>query len=83
MSEENWKVVFTAAGMAQASIVEGRLEAEGIPVQLNYEAAGPIFAITIDGLGEVKVMVPDRFVQTAGEVLAASYADADLEEDSS
>jgi hypothetical protein len=81
MSEEDWEVVFSASGMAQASIVQGRLETEGIPVQLNYESAGPIFAITIDGLGEVKVMVPGHLVQTAREVLAVSYADTEVDED--
>jgi hypothetical protein len=75
MSEENWEVVFTAAGMAQASIVQGRLETEGIPVQLDFESAGRIFAITVDGLGEVRVMVPHDLAQTARDVLAASYDD--------
>jgi len=81
MSEENWEVVFTASGLTQAAIVQGRLEAEGIPVQLNYESAGRIFAITVDGLGEVRVMVPEPFVQTAREILDESYDDGGPGED--
>lgn len=81
MNEDDWEVVFSASGMAQASIVQGRLETEGIPVQLNYESAGPIFAITINGLGEVKVMVPNHYAKAAREVLVESYADNNEDED--
>jgi len=79
MSEENWEVVFTAAGMAQASIIQGRLESEGVPVQLDFESAGRIFAITVDGLGEVRVMVPHDLAQTARDILAAPYDDVEDE----
>jgi hypothetical protein len=47
-------VVFTASGMTQANIILGRLTTEDIPTRIKYDAAGPIYAITINGLGEVK-----------------------------
>ena len=53
-----WEAVATASGMTQANIISGRLESEGIPTKLHYEAAGAIYAITIDGLGEVRILVP-------------------------
>jgi hypothetical protein len=55
----------------EAQIIKGRLESEGIPVLLSYESAGLIYGITIDGLGEVKVMVPKRLAEEAKGILAA------------
>ena len=53
----------------EAQIIKGRLESEGIPVLLNYESAGLVYGITVDGLGEVKVMVPKRLAEEAREIL--------------
>jgi hypothetical protein len=38
---------------------------------LSYESAGLIYGLTIDGLGEVKVMVPEHLAGEAREILAA------------
>jgi len=80
MNELNdlWEVVATAAGMAQAKIITGRLASDGIPTQLRYEAAGAIYAITVDGLGEVKILVPVPDWERAKEILSRSYDDGDL-----
>ncbi len=45
----------------EADIIKSKLESFQIPVLLQYEAAGRIFGITMDGLGKVKVMVPEIF----------------------
>jgi len=79
MDEEKWEVVYRASGMTNANIVVGRLETEDIPTRLKYEAVGAIYAITIDGLGEVKVMVPESLLDKAREVLSRSYDDKDME----
>jgi len=79
MNEEKWEVVYRASGMTNANIVVGRLETEGIPTRLKYEAVGAIYAITIDGLGEVKVMVPESLRDKAHEVLSRSYDDNDMD----
>jgi hypothetical protein len=79
MTEERWNVVFTASGMAQANIITGRLETEGIPTRLKYEAAGTIYAITVDGLGEVKILVPAEDLARAGDILARDYDEKDLD----
>jgi hypothetical protein len=79
MADDSWRVVFTAAGMAQASIITGRLETEGIPTHLKYEAAGAIYAVTVDGLGEVKILVPQEDHARAVDVLNRSYDDGDLD----
>ena len=54
----------------QAQIVKGRLESEGVPVLLRYEGAGLIYGITVDGLGEARVMVPEKLVEQAETILA-------------
>ncbi len=77
-NDDLWEVVATAAGMTQAKIIVGRLESEGIPTQLRYEAAGTIYAITVNGLGEVKILVPVPDWDREKELLARSYADGEL-----
>lgn len=79
MEEEKWEVVNVSSGMIHANIVAGRLEAENIPVKLQYEAAGVIYGLTLDGLGEVRIMVPSRHVKRAREVLAESYEENDID----
>jgi hypothetical protein len=81
MNETNddlWEVVATASGMTQANIIVGRLASEGILTRLRYEAAGPIYAITIDGLGEVRILVPVPDWERAKELLSRSYDDSEL-----
>jgi hypothetical protein len=78
MEAEDWRVVTAAAGLTNARIITGRLETEGIQARLQYEAAGAIYAITIDGLGEVKILVPAGELARAREILDRSYDEADL-----
>jgi|APFre7841882724_1041349.scaffolds.fasta_scaffold101466_2 hypothetical protein len=78
MTDEAWHVVYTASGMTQAKIITGRLETEGVSTRLRYEAAGTIYAITIDGLGEVKILVPAEDLDRAGAILNRSYDEEDL-----
>ncbi len=78
MKDESWKVIYLAAGMADANIIAGRLETEDIPAKLEYEAVGAIYGLTIDGLGEVKVLVPAVFESRAREALAEIYDENDI-----
>lgn len=54
----------------QAQIVKGRLESEGVPVLLSYEGAGLVFGVTVDGLGEARVMVPEDLAEEAKAIVA-------------
>jgi len=78
MAGDSWSVIATASGMTQAKIITGRLETDGIQTRLKYEAAGAIYAITIDGLGEVKVLVPTQDISKARTLLEQSYDELDL-----
>jgi len=82
MNETNddlWEMVATASGMTQANIITGRLESDGIRTKLSYEAAGPIYGITIDGLGEVRILVPVPDWERAKEILSRSYDNGELD----
>ena len=67
--------VYTAGGQAEAQIVKGRLESEGIPAILSYESAGLVYGITIDGLGQVKVQVPSSCAEKARQILGLAGKD--------
>jgi hypothetical protein len=69
MSESKSLVTIRTANYMEAHIIKGRLESEGIPVLLRYESAGLVYGITVDGLGQVKVMVPRHLVEEAKEIL--------------
>ena len=61
--------VYTAQGQLEAQVIKTRLESEGIPVLLSYESLGIVCGLTIDGLGEVRVMVPEDLAQEVRELL--------------
>ena len=69
MSARESLVTVRTANYMEAQIIKGRLESEGIPVLLSYESAGLVYGLTIDGLGEVKIMVPKRLAEEAKEIL--------------
>ena len=76
--DEQWDRVAFVPGMVRADIIKGRLQTEGIPVKLRYESAGRIYALTLDGLGEVEVLVPSDRLQRAREILAQVYGEDDI-----
>jgi hypothetical protein len=63
------EIVYRASGQAEAEVVKGFLESEGIPATLDYESAGKVYGLTIDGLGEVRVLVPTDWADEAREAL--------------
>ena len=62
-------VIVCTARQMEAQIIQGRLESEGIPALLSYESAGLVYGLTVNGLGEVKIMVPKRLAEEAKEIL--------------
>lgn len=69
------------ARQIEAQIIKGRLENEGIPVLLSYDSSSVVFGFTVDGLGEVKIMVPERFAEQAREILKVKYDELEIGED--
>ena len=56
-------------GWDLAQIYKSKLEALGIPVLLKHEAAALVFGITVDGLGQVRIMVPETYAAEAEALL--------------
>lgn len=61
--------VYTAAGLIKAQVIKAKLEAAGIRVLLDYESVGPVIGITVDGLGEVRVLVANEDAEEARNLI--------------
>lgn len=71
---EELLVVYETQGITRAEIIKSKLEGAGIPALLKYESLGPVLAVTIDGLGKVKVLVRKEDKQAAMELLKEDTA---------
>jgi hypothetical protein len=69
MTEEKLVRVHTCQGWELAQVFKSKLEAAGIPVLLQYESAGLVYGITVDGLGAVRIMVPESYASEARDLL--------------
>jgi len=81
MAEGKKLVAICNAQQIEAQIIKGRLENEGIPVLLSYDSSSLVFGLTVDGLGMVKIMVPERFAEQAREILRVKYNELEIGED--
>lgn len=72
--EEEWIVLDEVAGMLQAEILRGLLEAQEIPAVLSQEGAGRAIGLTIGTLGTVQILIPAKDLDRAHELLDAYYA---------
>jgi len=62
--------IHIAFGLLPAQVIKTKLESAGIPALLDYESAGVVLGITVDGLGEVRVMVPEGLAEEARALLS-------------
>jgi len=62
-------VVYRSQGPLGAEVARAKLEAAGIPAALSYTSGSTVFALTVDGLGEVRVLVPAPFAEQARALL--------------
>ncbi len=70
--------VRTVYGYWVAQVIKTKLESEGIPAVLRYESVGRVLGITVDGLGQVEVMVPKPLAEQAEKILASAQPIHDL-----
>lgn len=61
--------VRTVQGLLKAEVSKSLLESHGIPTTLEYESAGRVIGVTVDGLGEVQVLVSARQARWARRLL--------------
>jgi hypothetical protein len=67
--------VCVTSGLLQAEVIKGKLEANDIPVLLQYESLGPVMGLTVDGLGQVQVLVPEDKADTARTLIEEAEED--------
>lgn len=73
--------VCVTSGLLSAEIIKGKLEANDIPALLEYESLGPVMGLTVDGLGQVRVMVPEDKAEMARALLEETEEDDDISAD--
>jgi len=69
LSKQKKMVVVHRAPELEAQVIKGLLESYGIPCLLQHEAAGRVYGITVDGLGEVRVMVWEQDAEEARRLI--------------
>ncbi len=63
-------VVYVAPTPAVAEVIKAKLESCGIRVALQYESAGRVLGLTVDGWGETRVLVPAAQAEEARAILS-------------
>jgi thiamine pyrophosphokinase len=63
-------VVYRAQGHMRANVIKSKLEAAGIPAILSYEALSRVYGLTVDGIGEVRVLVRPEAAADSRRLLA-------------
>jgi hypothetical protein len=64
--------VARVSGKIAAEPIMAALRANGIPARMRGEAAGELYGITVDGMGEVTILVRKAQVEAARELLKAA-----------
>lgn len=77
-SEIQWEIVARMPGITPATILAGRLHAEGIPARAWQEGAGQALGLYVGLLGTGYVAVPQEYAEQA---LAILEEDVALDED--
>ncbi len=62
---EGFTKVYVVSNMVEAELIKTRLESAEIPCLLRYESIGVIMNITLNGLAEVAVFVPEEMAEDA------------------
>jgi len=68
-----WKLVTKTAGIVPATIIVGRLQANGIPARAWQEGAGQAYGLTVGLLGDGYVMVPETYLEQAKALLEEEF----------
>ncbi len=65
--------VYKAKGELEAQLIKGMLDSYGIPCILRSNAAGSVHSFVFDGMGEVRIMVPEAYAEEARTVINSEY----------
>jgi len=73
--------VFTTWDEPMASMAVGLLRAEGMYAYKRDSGLRSSYAITVDGLGEIEVLVPEEDREKALEILDARFSEGETAEE--
>jgi hypothetical protein len=66
--------VYAAQGHMRAAVAKSKLEAAGIPVMLSYDSASHVIGLTVDGIGQVRLLVRAEDASEARRLLSEEAA---------
>jgi len=72
--EQKWVSVLVVNNPAQAEILRGLLDAQGVPARLLQEPAARALGLHMGPLGEISVLVPEDRQAEAEAILAAFFS---------
>ncbi len=82
-SQSNEVELIRIPGGINAKTIIAALRGRGIPARYQGEIVGEIYGLTLDGLGEVTIFVPEEYLEEARSVLAAGeHGDLQLDDQS-
>jgi hypothetical protein len=80
MKNSDFVTVEVVYGELTANVLKAHLESEGIPVFLQYETLGRVTPLIVDGLGEIKIIVPAKFAEEAKQILQQAVNESESSE---
>ena len=73
--EADFKEVYKAWGSPEAEIVKSFLQSHGIPCLLKGLVVQSVHPFTMDGLGEIKILVPEKDHALAKKLLESRQSE--------
>jgi thiamine pyrophosphokinase len=73
-SEDELVEVYATQGHMRAAVAKSKLEAAGIPVMLSYDSASRVIGLTVDGIGQVRLLVRAEDASEARRLLSEEAA---------
>ena len=67
--ESEFKELYKAWGSAEAEVIKSFLQSHGIPCLLKGLVVQSVHPFSMDGLGEIKIMVPEKKHKLAEKLL--------------
>ncbi len=70
------KELLSVWGLAEAEVIKSFLESQGIPCIFKGQVVQSVHPISVDGLGEIKIFVPENDYETANKLLKSRPEEA-------
>ncbi|MBL8164978.1 MAG: DUF2007 domain-containing protein [Anaerolineae bacterium] len=75
-TQPEWIVIYSTHDYAEAHVIAGRLQVEGIRAMVHQQSGAAAFGITVGILGEITVLVHPKDEERALDILEPAEPDA-------